>query len=185
MVELLEDPVDLSEVDLREGPEGRVRHRPPGPTHGRFLAALAVRLGRAPVDVVPTARVDAAHVDALDRACLGALEARLALERAPLVVQQLEAAAELVRDVETNLGIHDGDLRLEESPKGERHALDQAETRDKAHRPSPLTTTIAPAVTNRLTSDAGSSHFQAKSISWSIRTRGRVPRIHTNVNTNV
>ena len=34
-----------------------------------------------------------------------------------------------------------------------------------------------------LSSDAGSSHFQAKSISWSIRTRGSVPRIQTNVNT--
>ena len=39
------------------------------------------------------------------------------------------------------------------------------------------------AVTNRLSSDAGSSHFQAKSISWSIRTRGSVPRIQTNVKT--
>ena len=39
------------------------------------------------------------------------------------------------------------------------------------------------AVTNRLSSEAGSSHFQAKPISWSIRTRGRVPRIQTKVNT--
>ena len=46
-----------------------------------------------------------------------------------------------------------------------------------------LTTTIAAAVTNRLSSDAGSSHFQAKSISWSIRTRGSVPRIQTKMNT--
>ena len=46
-----------------------------------------------------------------------------------------------------------------------------------------LTTTIAAAVTNRLRSDAGSSHFQAKSISWSMRTRGSVPRIQTKVNT--
>ena len=46
-----------------------------------------------------------------------------------------------------------------------------------------LTTTMAAAVTNRLRSDAGSIHFQAKSISWSIRTRGSVPRIHTKVNT--
>ena len=43
---------------------------------------------------------------------------------------------------------------------------------------------MAAAVTNRLNSDAGSSHFQAKPISWSMRTRGSVPRIQTKVNTN-
>src|SRR5258705_5860171 len=37
---------------------------------------------------------------------------------------------------------------------------------------------------NRFSRDAGNSHFQAKSISWSMRTRGSVPRIHTNVKTN-
>ena len=137
------------------------------------------------MDVVPAAGVDAAHVDAFDRAGLGALETGLALECAPLVVQELEATTELVRDVEAHLGVHHGDLRLEEAPKREGHALHEAETGDEAHRPSSLTTTIAPAVTNRLTSDTGNSHFQAKSISWSIRTRGSVPRIHTNVNTNV
>ena len=42
---------------------------------------------------------------------------------------------------------------------------------------------IAAAVTNRLSSDAGSSHFQANPISWSMRTRGSVPRIHTKTNT--
>src|SRR3954463_14005342 len=36
---------------------------------------------------------------------------------------------------------------------------------------------------NRLSNDAGSSHFQAKPISWSMRTRGSVPRIHTKTNT--
>ena len=46
-----------------------------------------------------------------------------------------------------------------------------------------LTMRIAAAVTNRLSSDAGSSHFQAKPISWSIRTRGSVPRIQTKMNT--
>ena len=46
-----------------------------------------------------------------------------------------------------------------------------------------VTTTIAAAVTNRLSSAAGSSHFQAKPISWSIRTRGSVPRIQTKTNT--
>ena len=35
------------------------------------------------------------------------------------------------------------------------------------------TTTMAAAVTNRLSSAAGSSHFQAKPISWSMRTRGQ------------
>ena len=45
------------------------------------------------------------------------------------------------------------------------------------------TTTIATAVTKMLSNDAGSIHFQAKSISWSIRTRGNVPRIQTNRNT--
>ena len=45
-------------------------------------------------------------------------------------------------------------------------------------------TRTASAVTNRFSSDAGSSHFQAKPISWSIRTRGSVPRIHTNRNTS-
>ena len=107
------------EVDRRERPVGRVRDRPAGAAQRRFLAPLAVGLGRAPVDVVAAARVDAAHVDALDRAGLGALEAGLALERAPLVVEELEPAAELVRDVEPHLGVHDRDLRLEEAAQGQ------------------------------------------------------------------
>jgi hypothetical protein len=41
----------------------------------------------------------AAHVDAFDRAGLGALEAGLALESAELVVEQLQPAAEADRDV--------------------------------------------------------------------------------------
>ena len=40
-------------------------------------------------------------------------------------------------------------------------------------------TRIAPAVTKMLSSAAGTSHFQAKPISWSMRTRGRVPRMST------
>ena len=100
VIVVLEDPVDLAEIDRLERPEGRVRDRPAGATQRGFLAPLAVRLGRAPVDVVAAARIDAAHVDAFDRAGLGALEARLALERAPLVVEQLQPAAELRRDVE-------------------------------------------------------------------------------------
>ena len=47
------------------------------------------------------------------------------------------------------------------------------------------TTTIAVAVRNRLRSAAGRSHFQAKPIRWSIRTRGKVPRIQTKTNTKV
>ena len=115
---------------------------------------------------------------------LRALEARLALERAPLVVQQLEPAAELVRDVEAHLRVLDRHLGLEEATKGQGHALDDAKAGDERHRLSSWTTTMAAAVTNRLSSDAGSSHFQAKSISWSMRTRGKVPRIQTKVNTN-
>ena len=42
---------------------------------------------------------------------------------------------------------------------------------------------IAPAVTKMLMNASSISHFQAKFISWSMRTRGRVPRIHTKVNT--
>ena len=67
-----------------------------------------------------------------------------------------------------------------------RHALRDAETRDAGSSeptPTAVKTTIAAAVTNRLSSDAGSSHFQAKPISWSIRTRGSVPRIQTKVKT--
>ena len=65
--------------------------------------------------------------------------------------------------------------------------LSQAEARDaEAHRRG-LTpdsrSRIAAAVTNRLSSAAGSSHFQAKPISWSTRTRGSVARIQTKMNT--
>ena len=96
VVELLEDLVDGGRVDPLEVVVGVVGDRPAGAPQRRLVAPLAVRLGRAPVDVVAALRVDPAHVDALDRAGLGALEAGLALERAPLVVEQLEAAAELV-----------------------------------------------------------------------------------------
>ena len=40
-----------------------------------------------------------------------------------------------------------------------------------------------PPAENRLSSATGSSHFHAKSINWSMRTRGSVARIHTKVNT--
>src|SRR6185312_428505 len=96
-------------------------------------------------------------------------------------VQQLEAATELVRRVATVLRVHDRDLGLEEAAQGEGHALGDAEARDHAHQDcvTVSTMTMAAAVAHRLSSDAGSSHFQAKSMSWSIRTRGSVPRIHT------
>src|SRR5215470_9866006 len=42
----------------------------------------------------------------------------------------------------------------------------------------------AAAVTKRLSSETGSSHFQANPISWSTRTRGNVARIQMKVNTN-
>jgi hypothetical protein len=40
-------------------------------------------------------------------------------------------------------------------------------------------------VTNRLRSDAGRSHFQAKPISWSMRARGSVARIQTKMKMSV
>ena len=186
VVELLEDRVERGEVDRREPTVRGIRHGPPGAAERGFLASFAVGLGGAPMDVEAAPGVDPAHVDALDRAGLGALEAGLALERAPLVVEQLETAAELGRRLDPHLGVHDRDLRLEEAAERERHALRDAEARHEAHQAG-LTvrkTTIAAAVTNRLSRDAGSIHFQAKSMSWSIRTRGSVPRIHTKMNTN-
>jgi hypothetical protein len=85
---------------------------------------------------VAALRVDAAHVDALDRAGLGALEAGLALERAVLVVEQLQAAAVLDRDVGVHLRVPDRHGRLEEAPEREGHALEEAEAGDHAHRPA-------------------------------------------------
>ena len=185
MVVVLEDLVDGGQVDRRERAVRRVRDGPAGPAQGRFLAPLAVGLGRAPVDVVAALRVDAAHVDALDRAGLGALEARLALERAPLVVEQLQAAAELVRDVGRTSGYMTVTFGSKNRRRVRRHALDDAEAREEAHRGphAARRRRSPPAVTNRLSSDAGSSHFQAKPISWSMRTRGSVPRIQTKVKT--
>jgi hypothetical protein len=81
------EAVEGGKVDRLEWLVGGIGHGPAGAAERRFLAALSVRLGRAPMDVVATARVHAAHVDALDGAGLGALEAGLALQRAVLVVQ--------------------------------------------------------------------------------------------------
>ena len=126
------------------------------------------------MDVVAAARVDAAHVDALDRARLGALEAGLAFERAPLVVQQLQASAELRRDLVPLLGVLDRHLRLEEAAQGQRHALHDAESGYEAHgRLRYSMRMIAPAVTKMLMNASSINHFQAKFISWSMRTRGR------------
>ena len=157
-----------------------------GAAERRLLAPLAVRLGRAPVDVEAALGVDAAHVDALDGAGLRALEARLALERAVLVVQELEPAAELGRDVgrlTSGYRIVALGSKNRVSVRAMPFTMPMPGTR-LMRVTRCRTTTIAAAVTNRLRSDAGSSHFQAKPISWSIRTRGSVPRIHTNTNTN-
>ena len=78
--------------------ERAIGHRPAGAAQRGLLAALGVLLGRPPVDVEAVARVNAAHVDALDGACGGALEAGLALERAEFVVEQQQAAAMPRRD---------------------------------------------------------------------------------------
>ncbi len=143
---------------------------------GALLAPLGVLLGRAPVDVVAVARVHAAHVDALDGAGGGALEAGLALEGAGLVVEQDEPAAVPRRDVVDDLGILHRDLGSA-APGGRRtHALDDAQAGDavRPHRLSSLTMMMAAAVTKMLSSAAGIIHFQAKPMSWSMRTRGNV-----------
>src|SRR5204863_9650669 len=107
---------------------GRVGPRPARSAGRRLPPSLVGRLGGAPVDVIAAAGVDAAHVDALDRAGLGALEAGLALERAPLVVQQLQAAAVLGRDVGVLLRPHDRGLGREETPLGHAYAAGNGHT---------------------------------------------------------
>jgi hypothetical protein len=134
VVPCLEDRVQRLEVDALEARERAVGHRAAGTAERRLLAALSVGLGCPPVDVEAALGVHATHVDALDRAGLGALEAGLALERAVLVVEQLQAAAELGRDVGVLLGPHDGGLGLEEPPQGQAHAADQAHAGNEAHR---------------------------------------------------
>ena len=70
-----------------------------------------------------------------------------------------------------------------------RHAAGDAPARDLGHvahlLASESTMRIAPAVTKMLSSAISTSHFQAKPISWSMRTRGSVPRIHTKMNAKV
>src|SRR5437667_236202 len=139
----LEDGDQRIRMDRVEMRIGLVWNGPAGSAQRRFLAPLAVRLRGPPVDVVATLRVDAAHVDALDRAGLGALEARLALQRPVLVVQQLEPAPELRRDVEADLGIADRRLRLEELLQRQGHAHGDAEPGESAHRGLPVAVFIA------------------------------------------
>jgi hypothetical protein len=136
----VEDLVQRRQVEGGEVLVRLIGHGPAGPAHRRLLAPLAVRLRWAPMDVEPALGVHAAHVDALDRARLGALEAGLALERAVLVVQELEPAAEADRDVGRHLGVHDRCLRGEEAAQGQRHPLDHPEAGheavEQAHRTS-------------------------------------------------
>ena len=94
-----QDALERAEVNRQPRVEYAVGHRSPGPSQRRLLASLGVLLGRAPVDVEPVLGVDAAHVDDLDGARRRALEARLALEIARLVVQQQQPAAVVGRDL--------------------------------------------------------------------------------------
>ena len=66
-------------------------------------------------------RVGAAHVDALDRTCLCALETGLALQRAVFVGNEFESAAVAWSNVWFYLWIHDGALRLEEARERQAH----------------------------------------------------------------
>ena len=136
VVVVLQDPVHGGDVDRLEAGVDRVRYLAPGAPQGRLLASLAVRLRRAPVNREAAPRVAAAHVDALDGAGLGALEAGLALERAVLVVEQLQPAAVLHRDVGRHLRVADRDLRREELPEGQRHPLKDPHPGHEAHAPA-------------------------------------------------
>jgi len=86
------------------------------------------------MNVEAAPRVKAAHVDALDRAGLGALEARLALDVAQLVVEQLQPAAEANGHVRRHLRVLDGGLWGKETAQRQRHSLGDAEAGNEAHR---------------------------------------------------
>jgi len=133
VVVCVEDLVHLAQVDRREARRGRVGNGAAGPSERGFLAPLRVRLGGTPVDGEAAPRVGPAHVDALDGAGLRALEARLALERAVLVVEELEPAPVLRRDRRLHLRVPDGRLRLEEAAEGERHPPDEPDAGHEAH----------------------------------------------------
>ena len=169
-----QDLVHCPQVDGLEGIEGAVGHGSAGAAQGRLLAALGVLLGRAPVHVVAVARVHAAHVDALDGTGLRALEAGLALERARFVVDQQQPAAVARADGVLLLGVAHRQVGAEDLSHGEEHALDDGQARDPfgPHEKYSLTMMMAPAVMKMLSRAAGISHFQAKFIIWSMRTRG-------------
>src|SRR3954469_2619040 len=133
-VEDRDDGVDRDRLEVLVGPVG---NRATRATQRGLLTPLAVRLRRAPVNVEASLGVDPAHVDALDRARLGALEARLALQRPVLVVQQLEPTAVLGRVIGLDLGVLDRRLRLEEPPQGQRHPAEHPEAGYKAHVTTP------------------------------------------------
>ena len=154
--------------------EGAVGDGPAGAPQGALLAPFGVLLRGSPVHVVAIPGVHAAHVDALDGAGCSALEAGLALQRAGLVEEEDEAAAMTRRDGVLGLGVLHGHLGSEELAEGEGDALDDPQSRDPVgpHAFSSVTMRMAAAVTKRLASAAGIIHFQAKPMSWSMRTRG-------------
>ena len=99
-------PVDPGAVD-RLVPAHRVAHRSgrqAGSPIGVRVLALVVDLRHAVADPVAL-RVEAAHVDRLDRADLRALEADLALVLAERVVDQVEAAAPALRHLRALLRV--------------------------------------------------------------------------------
>ena len=166
--------VEWRQVDLLEGVEGAIGHWSAGAPQRALFTAFGVLLGSTPVHVVAVACIDAAHVDALDGAGCGALETGLALERAGLVVEQDEAAAVAWTDVIDDFGVAHRQAGLEDLPHGEGHALEDGQPGDpvRPHEKYSEMMTMAPAVTKMFTRAAGMSHFQAKPIIWSMRTRG-------------
>src|SRR5450759_3835432 len=86
------------------------------------------------MDVEAAPRVKAAHVDALDRTCLGALEACLAFDVAQLVVEQLQSAAEPDGHVWRGFRVLDRGLGGKEAAQRQRHSLGDAEAGNEAHR---------------------------------------------------
>ena len=169
-----EDLVERRQVDRLERVERAIRHGPAGAAQGRLFAALGVLLRGPPVHVVAVARVHATHVDALDGAGLRALEAGFALECAGFVVDEDEPTTVARADLVDDLGIAHGEVRAKDLAHGEDHALDDGQPGDPLglHEKYSLTMMMAPAVMKMFRSAAGISHFQAKFIIWSMRTRG-------------
>ena len=122
-------------------PAGRVPHRAgreAGAPVGVRVTALVVDLRHAVADPVAL-RVEAAHVDGLDRADLGALEADLALVLAERVVDQVEPSPPAVGDGRALLGVLARDLGREEVPERDRHALGDADSGEGHQRTLSLT----------------------------------------------